>query len=181
MEVNKMSKLTQRKSLDYIKKEYVKTRTMPASWYLASYKYKFNISHNTQFLKKLKEKKLIGNQCSGCNRVFFPPRLVCGKCLVEPDQWVDLRETGRVASYVISYLKDSESGEIQEKPTVLVQQDGADTTIIAQLNPNVDFKDTYIGMPVKIHWADNRSGGLMDIEYYDVLDDDAEDLNNSKK
>ena len=176
-----MSKLTQRKSLDYIKKDFVRTRTLPGNWYLASYKYKFNVSHSSHFLKKLKDKKLIGNQCSGCNRVFFPPRLVCGKCLVEPDQWVDLRETGRVASYVISYLKDSESGEIQEKPTVLVQQDGADTTIIAQLNPNVDFKDTYIGMPVKIHWADNRSGGLMDIEYYDVLDDDAEDLNNSKK
>ena len=176
-----MSKLTQRKSLDYIKKDYVRTRTMPGNWYLASYKYKFNISHNSQFLKKLKDKKIIGNQCSGCNRVFFPPRLVCGKCLVKPDQWIDIRETGRVASYVINYLKDPETGEVQEKPTVLVQLDGADTAMSAELNPEVDFKDTYIGMPVKIHWAENRTGGLMDIEYYDVLEDDAADLDSTKE
>ena len=175
-----MSKLTQRKSLDYIKKDYVRTRTMPGNWYLASYRYKFNISHNSHFLKKLKERKLIGNQCSGCNRVFFPPRLVCGKCLVEPNQWVDLRDTGSVASYAIAYVKDTETGKIQEKPMVLVQQDGADTTIITQLNPEIDFKDAYIGMPVKVHWAENRTGGLMDIEYYDVLEDDAKDLNETK-
>ncbi len=172
-----MSKLTQRKSLDYIKKDYVRTRTMQGNWYLASYQFKFNISHNIEFLKKLKDKKLVGNCCSVCNRVFFPPRYVCGKCLVKPNQWVDLRETGRVATFAIVYLKNPETGEVEEKPTVLVQQDGADTAIIAQLNPEVDFKDAYVGMPVKVHWADIRTGGLMDIEYYDVLEDDAEDLN----
>ncbi|MHA1349634.1 MAG: Zn-ribbon domain-containing OB-fold protein [Promethearchaeota archaeon] len=166
-----MSKLTQRKSLNYIKKDYVRTRTMPANWYLASYKFKFNISHASHFLKKL----------TGCNRVFFPPRLVCGKCLVKPDHWVDLRETGRVATFAIVYLKDPETGEIQEKPTVLVQQDGADTCIMSPLNPEINFKDAYVGMPVKVHWAENRIGGLMDIEYYDVLEDDAADLNKSKE
>jgi hypothetical protein len=40
-----MSKQTQRKSLAYVKKEYVRTRTMPANWHLTSYKYKFNITH----------------------------------------------------------------------------------------------------------------------------------------
>ena len=176
-----MSKLTQRKSLDYIKKDYVRTRTMPANWYLASYKYKFNITHTSHFLRKLKDKKIIGNQCSVCNRVFFPPRLVCGKCLVKPDQWVDIRETGRVATFAIVYLKDPETGEIQEKPMALIQADGSDTVIMAQLNPEVDFKDAYVGMPVKVHWAENRIGGLMDIEYYDVIEDDAKDLKKSKE
>jgi len=176
-----MSKLTQRKSLDYIKKDYVRTRTMPGNWYLASYKYKYNISHTKPFLNKLKEKKLIGNECSGCNRVFFPPRLVCGKCFVKPDRWTDLRETGRIATYAIVYLKDPETGEVQEKPMTLVHQDGADTAIMAQLNPEVDFKDAYIGMPVKVHWTENPTGGLMDIEYYDVLEDDAKDIEIKKE
>ncbi len=35
-------------------------------------------------------------------------------------------------------------------------------------------------MPVKVHWAENRTGGLMDIEYYDVLEDDAKDLKSTK-
>lgn len=171
-----MSKLTQRKSLDYIKKEYVKTRTTPASWYLNSYEFKFNITHMQPFLEKLKEKKLVANQCSGCNRVFFPPRLVCGKCLVKPDRWVDIRDTAKVATYAISYLKDPETGEIRQSPMVLVHHDGADTVSIAEMNPSVDVKDTYISMPIKAHWREERTGGLMDIEYYDPVEDDAKDI-----
>lgn len=176
-----MSKLTQRKSLDYVKKKYKRTRTMPGNWYLTSYKFKFNIAHIQPFLKKLKEKKLIGLKCPGCNRVFFPPRYVCGKCLIKPDQWVDLRETGQVSTFAIAYLKDHETGEIQEKPMVLIRQDGADTTYMVELNPEVDFKDTYIGMPVKVHWAENITGGLNDIDYYDLVEDDAKDLEISKE
>ncbi|MFX1390935.1 MAG: Zn-ribbon domain-containing OB-fold protein [Promethearchaeota archaeon] len=171
-----MSKRTLRKSMNYIKKDYVRTRTVPGSWYLSNYKYKFNITHFKPFLDKLKEKKVIGLQCSSCNRVFFPPRIVCGKCMVKPDRWVDLRETGRVASFTITYLKDPETGEVLERPIVLIQQDGSDTTFTAELSPEIDYKDTYIGMPVKIHWADELTGGLMDIVYYDLVEDDSKDL-----
>jgi len=175
-----VSKRTLRKSMDYIKKEYIRTRTMPANWYLSSYKFKFNITHMQPFLEKLKQKKLVGLQCSSCNRVYFPPRQICGKCLVTPDRWVDLRETGKIASYTITYLKDPETGKVIERPIVCAQLDGADTSYPTQLNPDIEFKDTYIGMPIKVHWAEDIQGGLMDIEYYDVLEDDAEDLNSTK-
>jgi uncharacterized OB-fold protein len=171
-----MSKRTQRKSMEYIKKDYIRTRTMPANWYLSSYTFKFNITHMKPFLEKLKQKKLVGLQCSSCNRVFFPPRLVCGKCMVKPDRWVDIRETGKVASFTITYLKDPETGEILERPIVCAQLDGADTSYPAQLSPGFEFRDTYIGMPIRVHWADEIQGGLMDIEYYDPIEDDAKDL-----
>ncbi|MFX1297471.1 MAG: Zn-ribbon domain-containing OB-fold protein [Promethearchaeota archaeon] len=176
MSEKKMSKRTERKQLSYVKKEYVRTRTMPGAWYLSSYKFKFNITHMQPFLKKLKEKKVVGLECSGCNRVFFPPRQVCGKCFIKPDRWTDLRDTGRVATYTIVYVKDPETGETLERPVVCVQQDNSHTTHLVNLSPEVDFKDTYIGMPVKIHWAEERTGGLMDIEYYDKMEDKAKDL-----
>jgi len=166
--------------MDYIKEEYIKTRTMPANWYLTSYEFKFNITHMQPFLEKLKQKKLVGLQCSSCNRIYFPPRQICGKCLVKPDRWVDLRETGRVASFTITYLKDPETGKIIERPIVCAQLDGADTSYPSQLNPDIEFKDTYIGMPIKVHWAETLQGGLMDIEYFDAVEDDAENLNKSK-
>ncbi len=175
-----MSKRTLRKSLDYVKKDYVETRKMPGNWYLSSYQYKFNITHHQSFLKKLKDKKLVGNKCSACNRVFFPPRFVCGKCLVKPDQWVDLRDTGQVSTYTIVYLKDPETGEVLEKPVVMVQQDNCDTNYMAELQSYIDFKDTYIGMPIKVHWAESTNGNLKDIEYYDLIEDDSKDLDVSK-
>jgi len=171
-----LSKRTLRKSMGYIKKEYPRTRTIPASWHLSSYKFKFNITHMKPFLDKLKQKKLVGLQCSICNRIYFPPRQICGKCLVRPDRWIDLRETGRVASFTATYLKDPETGEVLERPIVCAQLDGADTSYPAQLDPDIEFKDTYIGMPIKVHWAENIKGGLMDIEYYDSIEDSAKDL-----
>jgi len=159
----------------------VKTRTMPGNWYLSSYTYKFNLTHMQPFLKKLKEKKLVGLKCSGCNRVFFPPRLVCGKCLIKPDQWVDLRDTGEVSTFSIAYLKDPNTGEVQEKPSVLIRQDGADTTYMVELNPEINYKDTYIGMPVKVHWNEDLKGNLADIEYYDLVEDNARDLDLHKE
>jgi uncharacterized OB-fold protein len=77
---------------------------------------------------------------------------------------------------VIGYLKDPETGEIQERPSVSIHHDGADTTSMAELNPEVEAKDIYIGMPVKVHWAENPNGGLTDIEYYDIIEDNSEDL-----
>lgn len=175
-----MSKMTQRKSLDYVKKEYVRTRTMPGNWYLASYKYKFNITHMKPFLDKLKEKELVGNQCSGCNRVFYPPRLVCGKCLLKPDKWVDIRDTARVSTFAIAFLKDPETGKVEEKPMILVHHDGSDTTSIAELEPGVIVKDTYVGMPIKAHWKEETTGGLMDIEYYELIKDASKDIETKK-
>jgi len=36
-------------------------------------------------------------------------------------------------------------------------------------------------MPVRVHWTENPTGGLMDIEYYDVLEDDAKDIEIKKE
>lgn len=171
-----MSKITQRKSMEYVKKQYVVTRTMAANWFLSSYRYKFNITHMQPWLKKLKEKKLVGLQCSNCNRVFFPPRLVCGKCLIKPDRWVDVRDTAIVTTFTITYVVDDETGEVIQKPIVLVRHDGTDSTGLAELNPEIRFQDTYIGMPVKVKWNDVTEGNLMDLEYYNSLDDEAKDL-----
>ena len=175
-----MSKMTQIKSMDYIKKDYVKTRTMPGSWYLSSYKYKFNITHLKPYLDKLKEKKLVGNQCSGCNRTFFPPRLVCGKCLLKPDKWVDIRDTARVSTFAIAFVKNEETGKVEERPMVLINHDGSDTSSLAELNPELEAKDTYVGMPVKLHWREETTGGLMDIEYYDLMDDHSKDMDTKE-
>lgn len=162
--------------MDYVKKEYDKTRTMPGNWFLSSYRYKFNITQMKPFLDALKDKKIIGLQCRGCNTVSFPPKYVCGKCLVRPDKWVPLRETGIVASYTVAFIKDEQTGITNELLVITVKQDGCDTTYGVELNPNIKFKEVYVGMPVKVKWRDDTKGGLDDIEYYDKVDDITEKM-----
>ncbi len=167
--------------LEYIKKEYEKTRQMPGKWYLTSCRYKFNITRFQPFLSALKEKRLIGLKCRSCNTVSFPPKLVCGKCLTRPDQWVSLRETGIVATFTANYMKDETTGEANAFPVIAVRQDGADTTYLTQLNPKVKFEDVYVGMPVKIKWKDNTEGNLNDIDYYDCIDDPTQKMDSLTK
>ena len=170
-----------KKMLEYIRKDYIKTRTMPASWYLSSYKYKYNFTHFQPFFKKLKEKKLVGMQCRSCNKVSFPPKPFCGNCLVKLDRWVDIRDTGQLATFSITYEKNPETGETAEKPVACIRLDGSDTTFLAAMDPKVDFKDAYVGMPVKAKWVDDPQGNFSDLDYFEPIEDESKDLEQSNE
>ncbi len=163
------------KKMDFIKKNFDKTRTMPGKWYTTSYKYTFDLGYFKPFLEKLKERKLIGLQCLGCNTVSFPPKLVCGKCLRKPEKWVQLKETGNVCTFNNNYYTD-ETGKTVSRPIIEVRLDGADTMFSVELNPNIKFEDVYVGMPVKVHWADETKGGFGDIAYFDLDEDTTKDM-----
>ncbi|MHA1731112.1 MAG: Zn-ribbon domain-containing OB-fold protein [Promethearchaeota archaeon] len=161
--------------LEYIRKQYERTRTMPGKWYLGAYKYKYNTTRMTPFREALKNKKLIGLKCRSCNMVYFPPTVVCGNCLVRPDKWVPLRETGVVSTFTATYVKDPETGEMVSSPVIAVRPDGADTTHIIEM-PGVDFDKVYVGMPVRVKWRDETVGSLDDIECYEPIEDYTADM-----
>ncbi len=169
------------KKLEYDKKEYDTTRTMPGSWYLSSYKFRFDLSHFQPWFDNLKKKKLVGLQCRSCNRVFFPPKLVCGDCFIKPDLWVDVRETAQVATFSITYEKNPQTGEVTEKPIVCIRHDGTDTSFLGQLSSEINFKDSYVGMPVKLKWADETHGNISDLECYEPIEDNAKELRKKEK
>nr|MDO8083849.1 zinc ribbon domain-containing protein [Candidatus Sigynarchaeum springense] len=158
--------------LEYVKKEYARTRTVEGKWYLSSCKYKYNITPVKTCFEMLKRRKLVGLKCRGCNHVFFPPKLVCPRCMTMPDKWVGLRETGVVATFTATYDKDEKTGELVPVPIVAVRLDGADTIYTVELNPKIKFDDVYVGMPVKVKWRDGElQGNLSDIEYFDAIED----------
>lgn len=164
----------------YIKKKYKVTRTLKANWYLGSYTYKFNLSRTRVFLEGLKNHKLLGLKCRGCNTVSFPPTLICGHCLTKPDQWITLPETGSVSTGSAAYVEDPSTGQKKAVPVIAVKQDGADTCWVHNLPDNYSFEDVYIGMPLKVHWAPETKGLWMDVEYYVPIDDPAKEINKKE-
>ena len=142
----------------YEKNTYKVTRTLKGSWYLGSYTYKFNLSRTKVFLEGLKNKKLLGLKCRGCNTVSFPPNLICGKCLTKPDQWITLPETASVSTGSAAYIQDPETGERRATPVIAVRQDGTDTCWVHNLPADYPFEKVYIGMPLKVHWAEETKG-----------------------
>ncbi len=164
---------------EYIKKDYKRTRTMKGSWYLTSYKYKFNLSRIKEYLKGLKKGIILGLKCRSCNTVSFPPRLICGRCLVKPDQWVRLPETASVATGSANYDEEDKNRE-HPFPVIAVRQDGADTALIHNISEDVDFNSIYIGMPLKVVWAKERNGLYLDIDHYEPIEDPAIELNKKE-
>lgn len=165
---------------EYIKKQYKRTRTLHGNWYLMNYKYKFNLSRTKVFLKGLKEGNVLGLKCRSCNTVSFPPRLICGRCLVMPDQWVRLPETGTVATGSATYETDDKNRE-RPLPVIAVRQDGADTVWLHNMPKDIDFHSIYIGMPVKAVWAKERTGSWFDIDHYEAIEDPAVELNKKEQ
>ncbi len=156
--------------LVYERKEWFRTRTLPGKWDLASYRYKFDATPLQIFVDMLKAKKLIGLKCRGCNTVYFPPRIVCGKCLIVPDKWVPLPDTGVVATYTATYKKDPVTGKQVPEPVIAVRIDGTDTTHTIELT-GIKFEDVYVGLPVKIKWREVTQGNLNDPECCVPLED----------
>jgi len=164
---------------DYLKKEYKRTRTLKGNWYLTNYKYKFNLSRIKTYLKGLKEGHILGLKCRSCNTVSWPPRLICGRCLVKPDQWVRLPETATIATASATYEESDEKRE-NPIPVIAVRQDGADTVLVHNLTEGIDFNSIYIGMPLKAVWAEKREGKWFDIDHYEPIEDPSIELNKKE-
>ncbi len=89
------------------------------------------------FFDGLKERRILGSRCPVCGRVFLPPRMVCERCFVKADEWVELPATGTVEACTEASVEVSEAGEMVdlEAPVAIamVKHDGADTCVAARL------------------------------------------------
>ena len=47
----------------------------------------------SKFYDALKEEKILGTRCNGCERVFVPPRTFCPRCFEEMDECIAFLET----------------------------------------------------------------------------------------
>jgi uncharacterized OB-fold protein len=101
------------------------------------------------FYDGMKEGKIMGSRCPACGRVFLPPRMICERCFVKAEEWVELPATGTVQSCTTASVKVTENGDLVdlEAPEIIamVKHDGADTCIAARL----EGKDASTGMRVE--------------------------------
>ena len=125
------------------------------------------------FFERLKtEQSLYGMRCSSCGRVYLPPRLICGDCWLEMDDWVVLGQLGTIVGKTVCYYKvlDSNTGKPRPTPFALglIQIDGADTS----LNHFVEAPDpssVEIGDRVEIVFKKPLQGTVGDIAHFKWL------------
>lgn len=69
----------------------------------------------SNFFKNLKEGKLTTTKCKKCNKLLWPPRIVCPSCLSNEFEWVDLGNEGELYAFTEMRL-GAPLGFVQDVP-----------------------------------------------------------------
>ena len=132
--------------------------------------------YGSMMLKALRdEKKILGNRCPACNKVYVPPRVVCGPCFTAPDEVVELSTGGILAGYsVVNYpFIDPETGQKRPVPYTYayIKLDGCDS-YLSHLVDETDPKRLSPGVRVEAVFRPEgeRVGKLQDILHFRIVD-----------
>jgi len=120
-----------------------------------------------RFLDGLREGRIVGRECRGCERVLVPPRMFCERCFRSSDAWVEVETTGTVQTFSICHVAwDMERLEEPQIPAV-VAIDGSDGGFLHLLG-EVGSSQVRIGLRVEAVWRpeDERTGSIQDIAYF---------------
>ncbi len=123
----------------------------------------------SRFLDGLKEAKIWGRRCHTCGRTMVPPRMYCEECFRPNDEWVRLRDTGRVLTYSVSYVNVDASRRKSPILVAVIEIDGASPDMgILHLLGKVEPAEIRVGLKVKAVWKprSERRGAITDIRYF---------------
>ena len=130
----------------------------------------------SKFLAAIRDEgKFYGHKCPSCGSVYLPPRRVCGPCYVQPDEWVELRDTGTLAAYsVVNYpFIDPETGALRPVPYTygFIKLDGA-TSFLGHFVNELDPQKLSPGLRLQAVFRDRaeRIGSLKhDVLYFRII------------
>ncbi|MFC1822186.1 Zn-ribbon domain-containing OB-fold protein [Thermodesulfobacteriota bacterium] len=133
--------------------------------------------YGSHFLTEIRDNgKFWGVRCPSCQKVYIPPRRVCGPCFAEMTEWVELGEEGILTGFsIVDYgFLDPDTGKARPVPytTIYVKLDGADTGFCHSLD-ETDLSKIKVGMRVRAVFKpkEKREGMPTDIEYFTKISD----------
>ncbi|HWP59581.1 MAG TPA: Zn-ribbon domain-containing OB-fold protein [Candidatus Acidoferrales bacterium] len=126
----------------------------------------------SRYLEELKHGRLIARRCHRCQRVMIPPRMFCERCFRPTDEWVYVRDSGKVNTFSLCYVTwDVRRLKQPEIPSV-IEIDGASPGMgILHLVKRVKPKEMRVGLEVKAVWkpAAKRVGSITDISHWEPI------------
>lgn len=122
----------------------------------------------SRFYAGLKEEeKIYGTLCPSCWRIQVPPKIYCGVCFVECNEYVEVPRTGVLESFTTVYLEYP--GQPKKPPYTYgyVKLDGSHTHLY-HLVEGADLDSIHTGMRVEAVFKpqQEREGTLYDIKFF---------------
>ena len=108
--------------------------------------------------------RLEAAKCSKCDKVFFPPRIICDSCKGESFETTILPRDGKIVSYTVVHTPSSNFSE--EAPFAVGVIDlGDDVKITAQV-VDCDEDELKVGAPVRMEFRKLQEAGESGILCY---------------
>ncbi|MBN2007803.1 Zn-ribbon domain-containing OB-fold protein [candidate division KSB1 bacterium] len=103
-------------------------------------------------------------KCTGCGKIFFPPRIVCDECASRSFETINLSRYGKIVTFTVIRIAPSQFVDQAPYPIGIVElNDGIKIcTQIADCNPD----DLKIGMPVRLEFRKISQDGTPGIIQY---------------
>ena len=123
----------------------------------------------SRYLQELKEGRLIARRCNRCARVMIPPRMFCERCFRPTDEWVHVKDTGKIITFSLCYVSWDVRRLKRPQIPAVIEIDGASPGMgILHLVKKVPAKEVKVGMAVRAVWKPSRTriGSITDIDYW---------------
>src|SRR5207245_7998208 len=108
----------------------------------------------SRFLNELKNGKIVGRKCNKCKRILVPPRIFCENCFRDTDEWIYVKDTGKINTYSIAYVGADASRLKEPQYIAVINIDGATEGMgfLHLLGDVSSAKHVKIGLKVKAVW-----------------------------
>lgn len=126
----------------------------------------------SRYLAELKEGRLIARSCRKCGRVMIPPRMFCERCFRPTDEWVYVKDTGKILTFSLCYVSWDVRRLKQPEIPAVIEIDGASPGMgILHVVKKIAPGKVRIGMAVRAVWKAKakRTGSVTDITYWQPI------------
>ena len=106
------------------------------------------ISRVNDFVDYLKEGRVMGTRCGGCDRHYFPPRSDCSHCLDHQMEWFEVTGPGRLISF--SRLQFAPVGFEQDVPYCIAVVDFGAHKVFGRIAGDIAFENLRAGMQMGV-------------------------------
>jgi len=124
-----------------------------------------------RFFSELRKRgELMGTRCPSCRVVYMPPRIYCEQCFTKLEEWVEVKNKGKVFSHTV--LRRDRKGCSLEKPIIVaaVTFEGVRGCLVHRLE-GIDPDKVKPGLDVEVVFKEpgERTGSILDIKGFHVV------------
>jgi uncharacterized protein len=134
--------------------------------------------HGSRFFEEIRtHRRFIGIRCPRCEKVYVPPRRLCGPCFRELDDLVPLSDIGTIMAFsVVNYpFLDPDTGGQRPIPYTYgyIKIEGSDS-IFSHIINETELDRIRVGMKVRAIFKEpgTMEGNIRDIKYFDIIRED---------